>query len=96
MLSQDIFEGRIREVFPDATDVRVFDISGGCGQSYEVIIVSPEFERKGTLAKHRLVNERLKAEIADLHAFTQKTFTPAQFEKVTISLSPNASDTPAG
>jgi len=88
-LTEDSFKKKIVESFPEATDIKVFDISGGCGQSFEVIIVSPEFEGKGRLAKHRLVNEKLKAEIAQLHAFTQKTFTPAEFEKVTITVAPN-------
>jgi len=29
-----------------------------------------------TLKRHRLVNEFLKEQIAELHAFSQKTFTP--------------------
>ena len=39
------------------------------------------FEGMKTLDKHKLVNEKLKTEIAILHAFSQKTFTPAQWEK---------------
>ena len=39
------------------------------------------FEGKKTLEKHRIVNEALKDEIALLHAFSQKSFTPAQWEK---------------
>ncbi|BGP06416.1 hypothetical protein NBRC10512_001957 [Rhodotorula toruloides] len=77
-------EAKIRESWPDATHVQVFDVSGGCGASYEVIIVSPSFAGKTTLKKHREVNDKLKDEIAQLHAFTQKTFTPEQFENVKI------------
>lgn len=33
--------------------------------------MSEEFDGKTTLARHRLVNERLKDEIAQLHAFSQ-------------------------
>ncbi|BGP30463.1 hypothetical protein JCM10296v2_002218 [Rhodotorula toruloides] len=77
-------EAKIRECWPDATHVQVFDVSGGCGASYEVIIVSPSFAGKTTLKKHREVNDKLKDEIAQLHAFTQKTFTPEQFENVKI------------
>ncbi|BGO89973.1 hypothetical protein NBRC10512v2_002020 [Rhodotorula toruloides] len=113
-------EAKIRESWPDATHVQVFDVSefGTCRwlrcrpsfppltgrplanlaslllpppvvlrrlrQSYEVIIVSPSFAGKTTLKKHREVNDKLKDEIAQLHAFTQKTFTPEQFENVKI------------
>ena len=50
-----------------------------CGQKLEVVIVSPLFEGKGLLQRHRLVNEALADEIAQLHAFSQKTLTPAQW-----------------
>lgn len=55
--------------------------TGGCGQMFEAIIVSPAFEKKTTLARHRLVNNTLKAEIAAIHAWTPKCFTPAEWEK---------------
>lgn len=77
---------KLVQSFPGAIKTEVFDISGGCGQSYEVLIVSDEFSGKNLLAKHRLVNERLKEEIAELHAFTQKTYTPEQFAKLNITV----------
>lgn len=54
---------------------------GGCGQAYSAIIVSPLFEKKTTLARHRLVNTALKAEVAAIHAWTPKCYTPDQWEK---------------
>ncbi|WAR52547.1 hypothetical protein PtB15_1B989 [Puccinia triticina] len=115
-ISQESLEQRLVECFPMAIERKVLDISGGCGQSYEVgevsrglrtsqsknpkilalivrdlclpqsspqvLIVSPEFAGKTTLAKHRLVNERLRDEISELHAFSQKTFTPEQYANV--------------
>ncbi|TNY18528.1 bola protein [Rhodotorula diobovata] len=83
-VSSESLEAKIRQSWPDLTHCQVFDISGGCGASYEVIIVSPSFAGKTTLKKHREVNDKLKDEIAELHAFTQKTFTPEQFEKVNV------------
>jgi len=74
----------VKSKFPDAPHVQVWDISGGCGQSFEVLIVSPSFQNLITLKRHRLVNERLKDEIAQLHAFTQKTLTPEQWEKTNV------------
>ncbi|CZR57600.1 related to BolA domain protein [Phialocephala subalpina] len=64
-----------------ATHVAIEDMSGGCGQAFSAIIVSPLFEKKTTLAKHRLVNTALKAEIAAIHAWTPKCYTPEQWEK---------------
>ncbi|KAJ3157533.1 hypothetical protein HDU86_003184 [Geranomyces michiganensis] len=63
----------------EAEHVEVVDTSNGCGQSFDVIIVSKKFEGKPTLQRHRLVNEALKDEIAVIHAFSQKTYTPEQF-----------------
>jgi stress-induced morphogen len=48
---------------------------------YEAVIVSPHFEKKMTLARHRLVNAALKAEIAKIHAWTPKCYTPAEWDK---------------
>lgn len=48
---------------------------------YEAIIVSPQFAKKTTLARHRLVNGTLKEEIAAIHAWTPKCFTPEEWEK---------------
>ena len=48
---------------------------------FQAVIVSPQFEKKTTLARHRLVNSTLKEEIAAIHAWTPKCFTPAEWEK---------------
>ncbi|OAD01632.1 hypothetical protein MUCCIDRAFT_88889 [Mucor lusitanicus CBS 277.49] len=48
---------------------------------FEVVIVSPVFEGKRLLARHKLVNEALKEEISKVHAFTQKSYTPEEWEK---------------
>lgn len=69
----------------------VSDVSGGCGQAYDVVIVSDAFDGLNTLKRHRMVNELLKDEIAQLHAFSQKTYTVAQYE----SMSSSASGAPA-
>lgn len=64
-----------------AVEVEVQDMSGGCGQAYAVIIVSDIFLGKNKLARHRLVNSALKEEISEIHAFTQKVFTVAEWEE---------------
>jgi stress-induced morphogen len=55
--------------------------TGGCGQAFSAVIVSPLFEKKTTLARHRLVNTALKAEVAAIHAWTPKCYTPEQWEQ---------------
>ncbi|XPS74422.1 hypothetical protein M3J09_006541 [Ascochyta lentis] len=64
-----------------ATHVEIEDMSGGCGQMFEAIIVSPQFSKKTTLARHRLVNAALKEEIAAIHAWTPKCHTPEEWER---------------
>lgn len=77
-LSADSFRELIKEKL-QASLVQVEDMSGGCGQAFAVIIVSPNFEGKNKLMRHRLVNNALKEEIASIHAFTQKAFTPQEW-----------------
>ncbi|KAI9820819.1 MAG: hypothetical protein M1826_000844 [Phylliscum demangeonii] len=62
-----------------ATHTSIEDISGGCGQAFAATIVSPLFELKNTLARHRMVNGALRAEIAAIHAWTPRCFTPAEW-----------------
>ncbi|EIM22965.1 bola-like protein, partial [Wallemia mellicola CBS 633.66] len=58
----------------------VTDVSGGCGQSFQVLIVSDIFKGLITIKRHRLINDYLKEEIKDLHAFSQKTLTRDEYE----------------
>ncbi|EOD49879.1 BolA protein [Neofusicoccum parvum] len=64
-----------------AVHVEIADLSGGCGQMFEAVIVSQQFEKKTTLARHRLVNAALKEQIAAIHAWTPKCHTPEEWEK---------------
>lgn len=48
---------------------------------FEAIIVSPQFAKKTTLSRHRLVNGALKEEIAAIHAWTPKCYTPEEWER---------------
>jgi stress-induced morphogen len=67
---------------PSRSNLALTDrFAGGCGQAFSAVIVSPQFEKKTTLARHRLVNTALKAEIAAIHAWTPKCYTPEQWEK---------------
>jgi len=42
-----------------------------------------------TLARHRMVNSALKEEIAKLHAFTQKSYTPEEWEAQKAKTAPS-------
>ncbi|TRY93261.1 hypothetical protein DNTS_021642 [Danionella cerebrum] len=47
----------LKEKFPQATSLKVLDISGGCGAMYEIHIESDEFKGKRTVQQHQLVNQ---------------------------------------
>ncbi|XP_018588729.1 bolA-like protein 2 [Scleropages formosus] len=65
-----------------AVHVEVEDTSSNrCAASFKVLVVSPQFEGKPLLQRHRMVNNCLAAELKDIHAFEQKTLTPEQWEK---------------
>ncbi|KAL2023738.1 hypothetical protein VTK56DRAFT_1452 [Thermocarpiscus australiensis] len=72
-----------------ATHVEVQDMSGGCGQSFTCLIVSPEFAGKNSLKRHRLVNAALKDEIAQIHAWSAKCQTPDEWEKERVATGGN-------
>lgn len=63
------------------THLEVVDESDGCGAKFNVVIVSPLFQGKPLLQRHRLVNDTLATELKTIHAFSMKTLTPEQWEK---------------
>ncbi|PHH59360.1 hypothetical protein CDD81_3341 [Ophiocordyceps australis] len=65
----------------EAVHTQVTDMSGGCGQAFSTLIVSPQFQGLGTLKRHRLVNAALKDEIAAIHAWTAKCQTPDEWAR---------------
>ncbi|KAI0651350.1 bola-like protein [Trametes meyenii] len=72
-------ENAIRGAMP-VTHLEIEDTSNGCGENYAVFVVSEAFEGKNTLARHRFINEVLKSQIAQMHAFSQRTLTPTQYQ----------------
>jgi stress-induced morphogen len=63
----------------EATSVTVIDTSGNCGATFDVAVVSPQFEGKLPLARHRLIMGALKEEMKTIHALSVKAaWTPAQ------------------
>ncbi|NP_001085971.1 bolA family member 2 L homeolog [Xenopus laevis] len=78
--AESLQEKLIREL--QAEHVEVQDTSPNhCSTSFKVLVVSPLFEGKALLQRHRLVNGCLAEELKVIHAFEQKTLTPAQWEQ---------------
>lgn len=71
-----------------ASFVEVKDESDGCGGKFSVIVVSDKFEGRPLLQRHRLVNNILEPELRTIHAFSQKTYTPDQWEELKEKQSP--------
>ncbi|KAK2384796.1 protein BOLA1, chloroplastic [Trifolium repens] len=62
--------------------LEVTDISGGCGSSFAIEIVSEQFEGKRLLERHRMVNAALEEEMKEIHALSvKKAVTPEQWKK---------------
>ncbi|KAF5727691.1 hypothetical protein HS088_TW22G01388 [Tripterygium wilfordii] len=62
--------------------LEVEDISGGCGTSFALEIVSEQFEGKRLLERHRLVNAALAEEMKEIHALSiKKAQTPEQWKQ---------------
>lgn len=54
---------------------------------FKVLVVSKNFEGLTRIDRQRLVNELVKAELqTGLHALTQKTLTPEEWDKQKINL----------
>ncbi|KAG5270136.1 hypothetical protein AALO_G00189160 [Alosa alosa] len=68
----------LKDKFPQATSLRVVDISGGCGAMYEIHIESDEFKGKRTVQQHQLVNQALKDEIQAMHGLRIFTGVPGK------------------
>ncbi|XP_065145642.1 bolA-like protein 2 [Paramisgurnus dabryanus] len=80
-VTQDLIRDKlIAEI--GAIHVDVEDTSPNrCAASFKVLVVSPQFEGKPLLQRHRMVNNCLAEELKEIHAFEQKTLTPEQWEK---------------
>ncbi|XP_023230766.1 bolA-like protein 2 [Centruroides vittatus] len=78
--TKDYIENKLKTEL-ETTHVEVEDLSDGCGAKFNALIVTSKFDGKPLLQRHRMVNEVLKEEMKVIHAFTQKTLTPEQWEK---------------
>ena len=64
----------LEDAFPDATELRVEDRTGG-GDHFQVTVSSPRFAGLSLLEQHRLVNEALAEPLRDgtIHELRIKT-----------------------
>ncbi|SCW02908.1 LAFE_0F16930g1_1 [Lachancea fermentati] len=82
MLTQQDLQNKLIAQIPDLHNVIITDTSNGCGQSFDIVVVSNTFQGKNKLQRCRLVNNALKEEVAQIHAFSCKCFTMEEWSKV--------------
>jgi len=63
----------------DCDHVEVAAEGSGCGQKVQAVVVSSAFAGMPLLKQHKLVMKGAEAEIAKVHAFSLKTYTPAKW-----------------
>ncbi|XP_065078027.1 bolA-like protein 3 [Ochlerotatus camptorhynchus] len=76
--SEDALRKTLQNKFPQAKNVVVSDISGGCGSMYEIYVETTEFKGLSTVKQHRLITETLKSEIKDMHGLRIHTSVPSE------------------
>ncbi len=62
--------------------VEIKDVSGGCGDFYQILVVSPQFQGVTRIHTHRMVNDVLEKFIGKMHGLTLRTLTPAQYTEL--------------
>lgn len=57
-------------------------VGGGCGASFDCLIVSSAFNNLPLLQRQRLVNETLTNFMDRIHSFTMKCYTPLEWDQI--------------
>lgn len=83
MPTADAVTALIKESELAPEHLEVLDTSDGCGAKFEALIVSTAFDGMGLLERQRAVNALLPMD--EIHAFSMKCKTPAQYAKMIAS-----------
>lgn len=82
MLTQQDLHDKLSTEIPDLYNAIVTDTSNGCGQSFDIVVISNVFQGKNKLQRCRLVNKVLKDQVAQIHAFGCKCYTVEEWGKL--------------
>ncbi|CAI4039075.1 hypothetical protein SMKI_07G0420 [Saccharomyces mikatae IFO 1815] len=75
---------RIQSAIPHVYHIIVTDLSYGCGQSFDIVVVSDFFQGKNKLMRSRAVNKAVKEELQEIHAFSCKCYTEEEWSKIVV------------
>ncbi|CAD6626869.1 BAH_G0017790.mRNA.1.CDS.1 [Saccharomyces cerevisiae] len=75
---------RIESAIPQVYHIIVTDLSYGCGQSFDIVVVSDFFQGKNKLMRSRAVNKAVKEELQEIHAFSCKCYTEEEWSKIVV------------
>lgn len=84
MFTEENLREKIQTTIPNIYNCIVTDLSYGCGQSFDVVVVSNEFTGKNKLQRSRVVNNALKDELKEIHAFSCKCYTEDEWSKLVV------------
>ncbi|KAJ1787066.1 BolA-like protein, partial [Coemansia sp. RSA 2399] len=70
MVLAEELEAKLKNNLAAEAVVRVVDKSGGCGSSFDLFIVSDEFDKVPLLKRHRKIHDMLEDEMPSIHALT--------------------------
>ncbi|AMD22433.1 HGR094Wp [Eremothecium sinecaudum] len=82
MVTEQIIYDKLANDVPEFDQALIVDSSAGCGQSFDIVVVSNWFEGKNRLQRSRAINKILKAEIAEMHAVRVKCYTVDEYAKL--------------
>lgn len=75
-MSEQQIKTILKAKFPEAADIKVQDVSGGCGAMFEIYVETREFKGLSVVKQHKSVYEALKDQIKQIHAVQLVTKAP--------------------
>nr|XP_022915556.1 bolA-like protein 3 [Onthophagus taurus] len=75
--SEDGMKKILQSKFPNAKEIVVEDISGGCGAMYTVYVESIDFKGLSRVKQHQAITNALKEQIKTFHGIRIETKIPS-------------------
>lgn len=77
VVSEEQIKTILNKRFSNAVDIKVEDVSGGCGAMFDIYVEAPEFKGLSVVKQHKSVYEALKDEIKQIHGLHLTTKAPS-------------------